>query len=58
VGIGGTAPFRRRPYDRYGIAYSQDGVSFPYRDQARPFDLNSENVLEAFTVSLSHGSSW
>jgi hypothetical protein len=26
---------------------SQDGVSFPYRDQARPFDLNSENVLEA-----------
>jgi porin len=48
VGIGGTAPFRSRPYDRYGIAYSQDGVSFPYRDQARPFDLNSENVLEAF----------
>jgi hypothetical protein len=29
---------------------SQDGVSFPYRDQARPFDLNSENVLEAFNA--------
>jgi Carbohydrate-selective porin, OprB family len=48
LGIGGTGPFASRPYDRYGAAYSQDGVSFPYRDQARPFDLNSENVFEAF----------
>ena len=48
LGLGGTAPFSSRPHDRYGVAYSQDGVSFPYRDQARPFDLNSENVLEAF----------
>ena len=24
------------------------GVSFKYREQARPFNLNSENVLEAF----------
>ena len=48
LGLGGTAPFRSRPHDRYGVAYSQDGVSFPYRDQARPFELNSENVLEAF----------
>jgi FtsX-like permease family len=35
LGLGGTAPFSSRPHDRYGIAYSQDGVSFPYRDQAR-----------------------
>jgi porin len=48
LGLGGAAPFSNRPHDRYGAAYSQDGVSFPYRDQARPFDLNSENVLEAF----------
>jgi carbohydrate-selective porin OprB len=48
LGLGGTAPFSSRPHDRYGVAYSQDGVSFPYRDQARPFDLNSENVLEAY----------
>jgi carbohydrate-selective porin OprB len=48
LGLGGTGPFSSRPHDRYGVAYSQDGVSFPYRDRARPFDLNSENVLEAF----------
>jgi hypothetical protein len=47
LGLGGV-PFTRRQYDRFGIAYSQDGVSLKYREQARPFNLNSENVFEAF----------
>ena len=48
LGIGGQVPFERRRRDRFGIAYSQDGVSFPYREQAKPFELNSENVFESF----------
>jgi len=48
LGLGGDAVMERRPHDRWGVAYTQDGVSFKYREQARPFNLNSENVLEAF----------
>ena len=48
LGLGGDAALQSRPHDRWGVAYTQDGVSFKYREQARPFNLNSENVLEAF----------
>ena len=48
LGLGGDAVLERRRHDRWGVAYTQDGVSFKYREQARPFNLNSENVLEAF----------
>jgi carbohydrate-selective porin OprB len=54
LGIGGHVPFEKRRRDRFGIAYSQDGVSFPYRDQAKPVELNSENVFESFySVALT-----
>jgi porin len=47
LGLGGVL-FEAREHDRFGVAYSQDGVSLKYREQARPFNLNSENVCEAF----------
>jgi carbohydrate-selective porin OprB len=49
LGLGGTAPFATRPYDRWGIAFAIDGVSLVYRRQVgEAVRLDSENVLEAF----------
>jgi hypothetical protein len=48
LGVGGRAPTEIRAHDRWGVAYTQDGVSFKYREQARPVNLSNEKVFEAF----------
>jgi porin len=48
LGVGGHGAMPGRPLDRWGVAYTQDGISFPYRDQAKPFRVSNEKVFEAF----------
>lgn len=48
LGLGGHGSRPGRPRDRWGVAYTQDGVSYKYREQAKPFRLSNEKVLEAF----------
>jgi hypothetical protein len=47
--VGGTGPFKSRKYDRWGAAFSIDGVSLVYRRQVGPLiNLDSEHVFEGF----------
>jgi porin len=48
LGLGGRGTLTGRPLDRWGVAYTQDGVSYPYREQAKPFRISNEKVFEAF----------
>lgn len=48
-GVGGTGPFQNRKRDRWGVAFSIDGVSKRYREQVGPLvHIDSEHVFEAF----------
>lgn len=49
AGVGGAGPFKSRKYDRWGAAFSIDGVSLVYRRQVGPLiHLDSEHVFEGF----------
>jgi porin len=49
IGIGGNSPFKKRPRDLFGIAYSFNSISGDLKDALDPLvRLRNEHELEAF----------
>jgi len=49
IGIGGNSPFKKRPRDLFGIAYSFDSISGDLKDALDPLvRLRNEHEFEAF----------